>query len=469
VTHDDTMPEPSAEDGPAAETQPTEAPRRAVDRDPHIVPAAYVTDDIPGVGGVIKQRPEDFLVDEIPLYQPAGSGEHIYMLVQKKGLSTLELISMLSTHFAVQRSAVGYAGLKDKHAITRQVISIHAPGKTYADYPMIRDDRVSVLWADQHTNKLRSGHLRGNRFSIRIRQVNPLGVLPARRMLERLVREGVPNRFGEQRFGLIENNHVIGRHIVAGDFRDAVAELLGPSARFPTVNQAARTAFVEGRYQDALIALPRAARAEQTVLRLLMRGRTRKKAILQLDQTLLSYYLSAFQSAVFNAVLDARVASRTLATLLDGDVAMKHENGALFDVDAATAADPETAARLARFEISPTGPMWGATMKPSRGATAELERAKLDAMGLTSAELDAFASKYPRLVDGSRRPLRVPLIDPEVEGGVDEHGTFIRCAFELPRGSFATVVMRELMKPERVSPENASWSGEAAERDEEQS
>lgn len=461
------MDEPTPQD-PAPDAAPP-APKRAIDRDPHVVPGAYVTEDIPGVGGVLKQRPEDFLVNEIPLYHPAGSGEHIYMLVQKRGLSTLELISMLSTHFAVQRSAIGYAGLKDKHAITRQVISIHVPGRTYADFPMIRDDRVSVLWADQHANKLRSGHLRGNRFSIRIRGVNPLGVLPAKRILERLAREGVPNRVGEQRFGLIENNHIIGRHIVAGDFRDAVAELLGPSERFPMVNQAARAAFADGRYQDALIALPRAARAEQTVLRLLMRGRTRKKAILQLDHTLLSYYLSAFQSAIFNAVLDARVAAGTHARLIEGDVAMKHENGALFDVDAETAQSDETSQRLARFEISPTGPMWGATMKQARGATAELERARLDAIGVRPEELDGFASKYPRLVDGSRRPLRVPLIDPEVEGGVDEHGTFIRCAFELPRGSFATVVMREIMKPERVNPENANWSGDSLERDEERS
>ena len=95
----------------------------------HVSPSRYQTHDVAGIGGVIKQRPEDFLVEELPLYQPSGAGEHIYLFVQKRGMSTLELVNLLATHFGVTKREIGYAGLKDKQAITRQVFSIHAPGK----------------------------------------------------------------------------------------------------------------------------------------------------------------------------------------------------------------------------------------------------------------------------------------------------------------------------------------------------
>lgn len=419
------------------------------DRGTHVAPRAYVTADVPSIGGVIKQRPEDFLVDEIPAYTPAGEGEHIYMLVQKRGMSTMELIDIIARHFGVPRDAIGYAGLKDKQAITRQVVSVCAPGKKPEDYPMLQHERVSVLWSDLHTNKLRPGHLRGNRFSVRIRGVRPTDVLTAKRVLDRLARVGVPNRFGEQRFGMLENNHLIGRAIVQGDFAGAVQELLAPSASHPEMNPEARRMFAEGRYNEALHAMPQGARAERRVLMQLDRGSNPKHAMLSLGRELLGFYLSAFQSAVFNRVLDARVESGTLGTLATGDLAIKHANLAVFAVDAPTAEAPDTAARLASFEISPSGPMWGAAMMRAEGGTDTVEVASLATLGVTPESLAEFDARSRGAMEGKRRPLRVPVIDPEVEGGVDEHGAYVRCAFELPKGSFATVVLREIMKPAR--------------------
>src|SRR5262245_6039299 len=118
------------------------------DTSTHVIPRTYITSDLPPIGGVIKQRAEDFLVDEVPLYQPSGAGEHIYLLVQKRGLSTMEMVEIVAAHFAVPRRAVGYAGLKDKHAITRQVVSVHAPGRKIEDFGELRHEKISVLWAD---------------------------------------------------------------------------------------------------------------------------------------------------------------------------------------------------------------------------------------------------------------------------------------------------------------------------------
>lgn len=414
---------------------------------PGIKPQHYVSAEVPPLGGVIKQRPEDFLVDEQPLYQPSGEGEHIYMLVQKKMMSTLEMIGIIAKHFGVSRKDVGFAGLKDKHAITRQVVSIYAPGKKIEDFPMLQHESLGVLWADYHNNKLRPGHLRGNRFSIRIRNVEPTKVRDALRVMTILKRTGVPNRFGEQRFGMLANNHLIGRAIICGDWDAAVRELLGPNAQYPEFNAEARRLFTEGKYREAIVAYPLQATIETRVLNALSQGKDARRAFQVLDETSIRFYLSAFQSAVFNAVLDDRLARNTLGTLAVGDVAIKHENGAVFAIDEPTLADPETQRRLAVFEISPSGPMWGTRMLQGTGECENAERSALEAAGVTLAQLESFdqSSRYP--LEGKRRPLRVPLIDPEVEGGVDEHGPYVRCAFELPKGSFATVAMREVMKP----------------------
>jgi tRNA pseudouridine13 synthase len=409
----------------------------------------YLTSDLPGIGGVIKQRPTDFLVEEIPLYEPAGQGEHIYLFVEKRGLSTLQLVSILARHFGVGRHAVGYAGLKDKVAVTRQVISVHVPGKRPEDFPMLQDERVAVLWADLHHNKLRRGHLRGNRFSIRVRGVDAHRVLGASRVLERLRVSGVPNRVGEQRFGSVLNNHSVGRAMVLRRWDEAVRALLGPGPALAGegADGAARALFASGDLQGALGAFPRWRTAEREVLRGLVRGLPPERAFALAGETERSFFLSAFQSAVFNRVLDARLDAGTLAALLEGDIACRHESRTFFDATREVLDAPDTPARLASGELSATGPMWGAAMRRASGAVDEAEVRALAEFGVTPADLVEFERACPRLLDGARRPLRAPVTDPEVEGGVDEHGHFVRCAFELPRGAFATVVMREVMKP----------------------
>ncbi len=413
----------------------------------HVTPSRYLTGDIPGVGGTIRLRPEDFLVDEVPLYEPVGSGEHLYMLVEKRNMATFDLIQIVAKHFGVPKHAVGFAGLKDRMAITRQVLSVHVPGKKIEDFPMLQHERVGVLWADYHTNKLRKGHLRGNRFSIRIRGVNPMQTPLVKRVLDRLEQVGVPNRFGEQRFGTGGSNHLFGRALVLGDFERAVKDLFSPFAGDSERSAEARRFALEGRYADAMSLFPRGCRTEREVLGALARGLSAERAVRSIDAMAANFMVSAFQSAVFNHVLDRRLDAGTLGTLRVGDLAMKHENRAMFAVDEAVIAEPGTAERLAKFEISPSGPMWGPAMMRASGETDREELAALADLEVSVEALEAFGVRHPRLIEGARRPLRVPLIDPDVEGGIDDAGAFIRVVFELPRGSFATVVLREIMKP----------------------
>ncbi len=235
--------------------------------------ASYLTAEVPGIGGVLKQRPEDFLVEEQPLYQPSGSGEHVYLFIEKRGISTLDVARLLARHFGVGSMAIGFAGLKDKVAITRQVFSIHVPGKRPEDFPMVQHEQVSVLWADLHANKLRRGHLAGNRFSIKVRGVDMSRVIAAKRVLDRLERAGVPNRFGSQRFGMTGRNHEIGAGIVRGDGERVVRALLGSAPRLEDSRQIeARQKFEAGDYAGAIAAMPRQSRVERFVLERLVRG-----------------------------------------------------------------------------------------------------------------------------------------------------------------------------------------------------
>lgn len=405
-----------------------------------------MTADIPPLRGRIKERPEDFLVEEQPLYQPCGSGEHIYLFIEKKGLSTMQAVHALARHFGVRHDAIGYAGMKDKNAITRQVVSIHTPKKTFADFPMIQNDRLGVLWADMHTNKLRLGHLKGNRFSIRIRGVALTDILPAREVLRRLESMGVPNFAGEQRFGSRLNNHRLGRALLLRDWKGLLDELLGPDPAFPHLNAEARRLYAAADYSRALDAFPPACRHERIALHALETGRSPEHAVHAVDIAQRRFWFSSWQSWVFNVCLASRLSEGAFARLVEGDLAMKLDNGALFAVDAKTLTDPDLAGRIGRFEISPTGPMWGSRMMRAAGRVDEEERAALEASAVTMGALDEAVRRLGPSMAGARRAYRVPLRDPDIEAGADEHGPFIRCAFELPPGAFATIVLREILK-----------------------
>ncbi|MEL7473647.1 MAG: tRNA pseudouridine(13) synthase TruD, partial [Planctomycetota bacterium] len=175
--------------------------------------------------------------------------------------------------------------------------------------------------------------------------------------------------------------------------------------------------------------------------------RTPEQAFRDVDRKALTYHVAAAQSAMFNAMLDQRLENDELTKLKPGDLAFKHDNGATFLVDPLTADSEDTHRRLGAFEISPTGPMWGATMQRADDEVDVDETEALAEFGITIEDLEACARRQKDLVRGARRPYRVPVTNHDVEAGVDEHGPFIRCVFDLPKGSFATAVLREIMKP----------------------
>jgi tRNA pseudouridine13 synthase len=266
-------------------------------------------------------------------------------------------------------------------------------------------------------------------------------------VLERLAKVGVPNRIGEQRFGYMMRNHLVGRALILDDWRGVLDALLAPADR-PGINDGqaeGRAMYLRGEYAAAKDVFVKESRTERRVLAALAAGRNERQAALAMEPPERSFFLTAFQSAAFNRVLDERIAGGALGRLFEGDLAFKHDSRAVFKVGRAELDDPSTVERLARFEISPSGPMWGATMTRAEGKVDEAEVAALMSLGVGPDTLAAAEARRVPL-PGERRSLRVPLIDPDVEGGADEHGAYVRCAFDLPRGAFATSVMQEVMK-----------------------
>jgi tRNA pseudouridine13 synthase len=150
-----------------------------------------------------------------------------------------------------------------------------------------------------------------------------------------------------------------------------------------------------------------------------MRGGTAAQAAHAIERMEEEFFLTAFQSAVFNGVLDRSSSAARWRVLREGDLAFKHDNRAVFAVGAETLGR-ELTERLARFEVSPSGPMWGTDMMRAAGTVDAEEVAALDALGVGVADLARFAERRRGRLTGTRRPLRVPLTDPDVEGGVDE-------------------------------------------------
>jgi tRNA pseudouridine13 synthase len=436
---------------------------------PHITPERFLTASVPGIGGTLKQEPEDFLVEELPAYEPCGEGEHLYLFIQKRGMATDHLARLLADHFGVRRDAIGVAGLKDKRAVTTQLFSVHLPGRKDADVRSFENPHATVLWAARHTNKLRRGHLKGNRFVIRVRNVSASKAVFAQRALRMLVAQGAPNRIGEQRFGILRRNHLIGRAIVLGDVEEILQLLLGPSDEFPHVQERAREAYAAGSYEDAMALLPPASRVERRALSILARDGDKRRAAYSIDPLARSFFVTAFQSAIFNSVLDRRIAEDTYDRLIEGDLAFKHDSGAAFGVTASVLADEGVTdpaksliCRLQQLEISPSGPMWGPEMTRAAGSVGNMELEELLKTGVTLEHLEAFWSRCRDAMVGQRRALRVPVTYPDVEGGMDERGEYVKLRFELPRGSFATTVMQEIMKIDLPEDDETPDEGGAA-------
>ncbi|WP_425259556.1 tRNA pseudouridine(13) synthase TruD [Rubrivivax sp. RP6-9] len=178
-------------------------------------PSAYPAS---GASATLKRRNEDFSVTELPLQPPSGAGEHLWLDVEKNGANTAFVAQQLAQAAGVPDRDVGYAGLKDRHALTRQWFSIYLPRGQTPDLTQLQHPEFNVLGQTRHVKKLRPGDLQGNRFRIVLRDVTgDRAAIEAN--LRAVAAQGVPNYFGAQRFGLEGGNVALGRAMLARELR----------------------------------------------------------------------------------------------------------------------------------------------------------------------------------------------------------------------------------------------------------
>lgn len=404
-------------------------------------PLGHLTADIPGTGGEIKLRDTDFVVEEIPLYEASGHGSHTYAFIEKQGLGTREALGRIARALDVPARNIGSAGLKDTRAVTRQWISVEHVGPERVEKLDIPN--VDILKVTRHTNKLKPGHLTGNRFVVRLRTLAVPAEQAARtaeQVLSILAQKGLPNYFGPQRFGNRHDNHLLGRAVLSNNADSFIDLFLGHPQEgidSPATFQA-RTLYSEGHYQDALSTWPGQQAEPCRALRAMVKSQgDQKRAFYAVDKHLKGFFVSAYQSQLFNRVLAARMPK--IDTVLLGDMAYKHVNGACFQVEDPAVEQP----RCDSFEISPTGPLLGQRTARLAGPAGEIENPILEAEGLGEEQFRQMKRLGAR---GGRRPFRVQPKNANVTTGEDDLGPYLELHFELPPGSYATTLIAEITK-----------------------
>lgn len=270
----------------------------------------------PSTTGVMRALPEDFAVEEVLGFEPDGEGEHVLIHIRKRNANTEWVARQLARFAGVKPMDVSYAGMKDRNAVTTQWFSIGLAGKPEPDWKLIENDDIQVLHVARHRRKLRRGALKGNRFRLHITKLNG-DLVGLEERMQRVARDGVPNYFGEQRFGFNHDNLRRADAMFRGEFRE----------------------------------------------------RDRHKR---------GIYLSAARSYLFNEVLSRRVADGTWKLPLPGEALMLAGSHSFFVADEI---DATILARIEEGDIHPSGPMWGRGELASHAEARELEQEVLAAHG----------------------------------------------------------------------------------------
>jgi tRNA pseudouridine13 synthase len=336
-------------------------------------PAAWPTAlGDPPASGRLRALPEDFQVDEVLGFEADGEGEHLLLRVEKRGANTGWVAGQLARAAGVDAREVGYAGQKDRHALSWQSFTVPSRRDQALDrWVGYEGEGYRVLEARRHGRKLRPGAHRGNRFRIRLREaVAEQGALESR--AAQVSRLGVPNYFGPQRFG-------------RGGANLERAHAWAATGRSPR------------------------ARAER------------------------NFALSAARSLLFNEVLAERVRRGDWNRLLPGEAAILEGSRSHFVADVI---DEVLVERAERMDLHPSGPLWGRGDPPARGEAAELERSVI------AGEADLAQLLGAQGLDQERRSLRLAVRGFDLSRDADG----LVFSFELPRGTFATAVLHELVR-----------------------
>jgi len=335
---------------------------------------------------VFNPTSRDFIVDEIPLYPFTGEGEHLIVHVRKKDMTTWEMISAIAKYCKIKQRDIGYAGLKDKNAMTMQYISLLAKDNE-EKLKTFNHDKIKILSTTRHNNKIRTGHLKGNHFKVRLKKV--LGVQKDKldSVTKWIKQHGVPNYFGNQRFGTDGNNWQEGKDILEGKLK---------------IRDKKMKTFLINSYQSYLFNNWLSKRIELSLL--------------------LESFSESDAEKVFelpDGSLEGTKKQPHFFKLLEGDLMMHYPFGRVFELESLE----EEAKRFAEFDISPSGLIAGKRASRTQKIASLIEC--------------NYDKEIPE--SGSRRYAWIKVTD--LKKTYVEERAHYELEFTLPKGSYATNVL----------------------------
>jgi tRNA pseudouridine13 synthase len=333
---------------------------------------------------VFNSSTREFLVEEIPLYEFSGEGEHLVLKVRKKNLTTWQMIDIFSNHLGISKKEIGYAGLKDKHAVTFQYISM--PKRVEQKLESFEHSNIKILQREYHNNKIRVGHLKGNRFWMRFKKVLDTQKSKIESVLDYIQSSGMPNYFGIQRFGISGNNYLEGKAIVDGKLK---------------MRDRKKREFLISAYQSYLFNSWLAFRIN------------------------LSNLLESFSEDEVEAILKLPKGSlsgikkqKNSFKLLEGDLYMHYPYGRVFYEELDTASS-----RFIQKDISPTGLIAGKKVKSATDIAQIIEK-EYD-YSIKESGSRRYAWIFPEIISKKYLP----------------QNAWYELEFYLPKGSYATVLV----------------------------
>ncbi len=397
------------------------------------MPDDFILDEDLGFDGKVKQNPEDFQVTEILADEPVGSGPNTFIRIQKREMSTRSVVQVLAEFLDRDPDDFCVADYKERQTVATQWISLEHLDPLSLE--AFTHDKIEIIRLTRDEDKLEPQDLRANRYEVTIRDVSSDAEENARAGLDVLRRRGAPNWFGNQCFGYRETYHYLGWALIKKEWDWFLHELLNKPRPVDSERlRQARTSASQGDWERAEERFPSHFTAEREAVKSLQRypdNHSRAAEVIPEDAR--GFYLRALQGFAFNKFLQRRLDA--FDELVPGDVAFMHETSGCFPV-----MDPDDERhRLERFEISPTGPMYGEKFLGGSAEVEELEDRILEELDLSYSDFQR--AKYP--VQGRRRPLRVPILQSRIQAVDSEH---LEVGFTLPQGSYATVVLEELMR-----------------------
>lgn len=400
----------------------------------------YLLPELDPIAFQFRQEPSDFVVHEIARELPSGEGEHLYLHIEKTGLTTEQAIRVLGRALGRPAEAFGYAGRKDKHAVTRQWLSVQ--GGQESGLEKLHSTHLSVLEVSRGGVKLRRGAHAGNQFSLRLTGLDAARRSDVELVCAALSEKGLPNRFGIQRYGGAGMNAELGRHLVEGRQREYLLGYiseghLGTSPGLPPLREALAGDVKADWRRVGLAAQDVPRKAVELAAQMARRPGDVDSVLRAVPKADRRFHVQSLQSLLFDDWVGQRMSNGGRHDLaVPGDWVRCSAKEAVRQVD--------NDCELAPSE-SVLGPLFGKKMRAATGPALAVEDAVLERAGLAR---DSFEGLGPVSPKGGRRPMRVPVTGLELTWEAD--ATELR--FLLPSGSFATALLDQLVKDFHAPP-----------------